>query len=279
MVFGYNAQMRSFQTRFALGCWGSPLTFGRAAASAALVCVGVMSVTTAALAQTLAQTKIAPRASIELFTSQGCSSCPPADKLIGELARDPSLVTMSLAIDIWDYLGWKDTLALKGHTKRQQAYARVRGDREVYTPQVVINGVVHVAGSDKAAIERAIEQTQRDAGAMHVPVTMTVVGDKLTVEVPAAQPGQEPAEVWLVPITKKIPVAIERGENKGHTITYSNVVRKWVKLGEWAGKAETYNLSIKEFQNGEIDSLAVMVQSGGVNSPGLMLGAGVASLR
>ena len=85
--------------------------------------------------------------------------------------------------------------------------------------------------------------------------------------------------MWLVPITKKVPVAIERGENRGHTITYSNVVRKWVKLGEWTGKAETYTLSIKEFQNGEIDSVAVMVQSGGVNSPGVMLGAGVASLR
>ena len=279
MVFGINAQMGSLHTRVALRCWGSPLTFGRAAASAALVCLGVVSVNIAASAQTLAQTKVAPRASIELFTSQGCSSCPAADKLIAELGRDPSLVTMSLAIDMWDYLGWKDTLALKGHTKRQQAYSRIRGDREVYTPQVVVNGMMQVAGSDKAAIERAIEQTQRDAGAMHVPVTMTVVGDKLTVEVPAVADAKGESEVWLVPITKKIPVAIERGENRGQTITYSNVVRKWVKLGEWAGKAETYNLSIKEFQNGEIDSVAVMVQSGGVNSPGVMLGAGVASLR
>ena len=134
---------------------------------------------------------------------------------------------MSLAIDYWDYLGWKDTLALKGHGKRQQAYARVRGDREVYTPQVVVNGVMHVAGSDKAAIERAIEQTQRDAGAMHVPVTLTVAGDKLTVEVPAAaQMAMNRPKSGSCPITKKIPVAIERGENRGHTITYSNVVRQ-----------------------------------------------------
>jgi hypothetical protein len=277
MAFGIVFEMRSLQTGVALSCWGSPLTFGRAAA---LVCLGVASISTAAFSQTLAQTKVAPRASIELFTSQGCSSCPPADKLIADLGRDPSLVTMSLAIDYWDYLGWKDTLALKGHGKRQQAYARVRGDREVYTPQVVINGVMHVAGSDKAAIERAIEQTQRDAGAMHVPVTLTVAGDKLTVEVPTAAPdGHEPAEVWLVPITKKVPVAIERGENRGHTLTYSNVVRRWVKLGEWTGKAETYNMSVKELQNGEIDSVAVIVQSGGLNSPGLMLGANTALLR
>src|ERR1035441_5578212 len=97
-----------------------------------------------------------PRAVIELFTSQGCSSCPAADKIIGELAHDPSLLTMSLAVDYWDYLGWKDTLALHGHSDRQRAYANARGDREVYTPQVVVNGVVHVLGSDKAGIEKAI---------------------------------------------------------------------------------------------------------------------------
>jgi hypothetical protein len=267
--------MTSLETRTALSCCGSPFTYGRVAASAVLVCLGVLAVSTAATAQV----KVSPKASIELFTSQGCSSCPPADKLIAELGHDPSLVTMSLAIDYWDYLGWKDTLALKGHGKRQQAYARVRGDREVYTPQVVVNGVMHVAGNDKSAIERAIEQTQRDAGAMHVPVAVTVVGDKVTVEVPAAADTQEPAEVWLCPIVKKIPVAIERGENRGHTITYSNVVRRWIKLGEWNGKSEIFNVSIKEFQNGEIDSIAVIVQSGGTNSPGLMLGAGIASLR
>ena len=244
---------------------------GRVACSAVLVCIAVMA------AQTVARAE--PKATIELFTSQGCSSCPPADKLIGELAHDPSLVTLSLAIDYWDYLGWKDTLALKGHGKRQQAYARVRGDREVYTPQVVVNGIVHVAGGDRSAIERAIEATRRDAGAMRLPVKMTIAGDKLTVEVPAATTENGPAEVWLCPITNKVSVAIERGENRGHTIAYNNVVRRWVKLGEWTGKAETYTLSIKEFQNSEIDSIAVMVQSGGVVSPGLMLGAGVAALH
>src|SRR5262245_8809843 len=100
-----------------------------------------------------------PRAVIELFTSQGCSSCPAADTLAGELARDPSLVVMSLSIDYWDYLGWKDTLALPGHTNRQRAYSKARGDREVYTPQVVVNGTTHVLGSDKEAIDHAIAQT------------------------------------------------------------------------------------------------------------------------
>src|SRR5471032_3419065 len=87
-----------------------------------------------------------PRAVVELFTSQGCSSCPAADKIIGELAKDPSIVALSMPIDYWDYLGWKDTLALHGHSDRERAYADTRGDREVYTPQVVVNGIVHVLG-------------------------------------------------------------------------------------------------------------------------------------
>src|SRR5690349_10040932 len=105
-----------------------------------------------------------PRAVIELFTSQGCSSCPPADKLIGEYARDPSVVALSLAVDYWDYLGWKDTLAMSGHSNRQRAYAKTRGDRQVYTPQAVIDGAQHALGSDKAAIDRAIRQVH-DQGA------------------------------------------------------------------------------------------------------------------
>src|SRR6185437_9593644 len=84
-----------------------------------------------------------PRAVIELFTSQGCSSCPAADKLLGELAADPSLVPISVPIDYWDYLGWKDTLADPRNTARQKSYAHVRGDGQVYTPQVVVNGSVH----------------------------------------------------------------------------------------------------------------------------------------
>jgi len=108
----------------------------------------------------LAASATEPRAVIELFTSQGCSSCPAADKILAELSRDSTLVALSLPVDYWDYLGWKDTLALHGHSNRERAYADARGDREVYTPQVVVNGLVPVLGSDKAAIERAIAQTR-----------------------------------------------------------------------------------------------------------------------
>src|SRR6185312_14442503 len=141
------------------------------------------------------------RAVIELFTSQGCSSCPAADKLLGELSNDHSLITMSLAVDYWDYLGWKDTLALHGHSSRERGYADARGDREVYTPQVVVNGLAPVLGSDKAAIERAIALTRRDAKPLSVPVTVTVAEGKLTASVPAASGDVKSGEVWLCPIT------------------------------------------------------------------------------
>src|SRR3954470_9843998 len=106
------------------------------AVSAVLAVAGVLS----------AQPVLAgePRAVVELFTSQGCSSCPAADKVIGELAKDPSVIALSMPIDYWDYLGWKDTLADARFTARQKAYSQVRGDREVYTPQVVVNGFSHV---------------------------------------------------------------------------------------------------------------------------------------
>src|SRR5277367_4557629 len=119
-----------------------------------------------------------PRAVVELFTSQGCSSCPPADKLMGELAKDPSIIALSMPIDYWDYLGWKDTLADARFSARQKAYSQVRGDRDVYTPQVVVNGSVHVIGSDLAGIESAITDTDKSEGVMSVPVSMTLAGNK-----------------------------------------------------------------------------------------------------
>lgn len=225
-----------------------------------------------------------PRAVIELFTSQGCSSCPPADKLLAELSRDSTLVALSLPVDYWDYLGWKDTLALHGHSNRERAYAGARGDREVYTPQVVVNGIVPVLGSDKSAIEEAITRTRASAAPLTLPLTLTVADGKISVSVPAAKDGQGSAEVWLCPITGKAQVAIERGENRGHTLTYTNVVRRWVKLGVWTGKAETFSVPVAslpdaEFSLQDIDRVAVLVQNGAAAKPGLMLGAAVTSLH
>ena len=239
------------------------------------VALSLAVVASAALTASIASAD--PRGVIELFTSQGCSSCPPADKLAGELARDPSLIVLSLPVDYWDYLGWKDTLALPGHTNRQRAYSKARGDREVYTPQVVVNGVKHVLGSDKAAIENAVAQTRNQAGTLSLSVGMSVAGEQISVSVPAGKNGAAKGEVWLCPITTNAEVAIGRGENSGHTITYHNVVRRWVKLGDWTGAARTFTLPKQDIAGA--DAVAVLVQSGSKEAPGPMLGASVASLR
>jgi hypothetical protein len=219
-----------------------------------------------------------PRAVVELFTSQGCSSCPPADRLLGDLAKDPGLIPLTLAIDYWDYLGWKDTLALAGHARRQKAYSHVRGDRDVYTPQAVVNGEVQVLGSDHAAIERAIAQTRHSGATLSLPLTLSLDAGRLTVAAPASQHGNASGEAWLCPITKSVEVAIGRGENSGHTFTYHNVVRRWVKLGAWNGEPATWSIPVADFKSDGVDAVAVILQSGSAATPGPMLGAAFLSL-
>src|SRR4051794_38134491 len=172
------------------------MSMGRSCVALALVCAVVGSTATVATAE--------PRAVIELFTSQGCSSCPPADELIGQLANDPTLVAISLPIDYWDYLGWKDTLAKPAHTARQRAYAQMRGDRAVYTPQVVVNGAVHVQGSDKEGIDRAIALTRQQPGTLSVAVTLQVSGGRVDVNVPASADAKPGSEIWLCAVTNAI---------------------------------------------------------------------------
>jgi len=219
------------------------------------------------------------RGVIELFTSQGCSSCPAADKLVGELARDPSLVSLSLPIDYWDYLGWKDTLADPRNTARQKAYSKTRGDREVYTPQVVVNGSLHALGSDQTAIEKAIAKSRQNPGTMSLPLTLSIAGGHLTVTVPDGGEIHNGAEVWICGLAKAITVPIKRGENQGKTITYHNVARRWLKLDAWNAKARTWTVPIRDFTGEGIDAAAVMVQNGTVEKPSAMLGAAFASLH
>jgi hypothetical protein len=217
-----------------------------------------------------------PRALLELFTSQGCSSCPAADNLLGEFAGDPSLVAVSMPIDYWDYLGWKDTLASPAHSARQRAYAHVRGDRQVYTPQIVVNGSTHVLGSDRAAVERAITATGRNAAVMSVPVLMSIGGNSLNVKI-AAGKEHVGGEVWLCPLAQSVRVEIGRGENTGRTVTYHNVVRRWLKLGDFAGTTDAgWKIPVADIMGDDIDGAAVMVQQGTHDKPGIILGAALA---
>ncbi len=120
-----------------------------------------------------------------------------------------------------------------------------RGDREVYTPQAVVNGMVHALGSDKDAIENAIAKTRREADPLSLPVSLHVADGAITVNVPAATGDNRSGEVWLCPVTGKARVAIGRGENRGRTIVYHNVVRRWVKLGDWHGEAQTFHVKLE----------------------------------
>ncbi len=218
-----------------------------------------------------------PRAVVELFTSQGCSSCPPADKMLGELAKDPSLIALSLPIDYWDYLGWKDTLADSRFSARQKAYSAMRGDREVYTPQVVVNGVTHVLGSDRAGIEAAVARTGADQDVMKVPVTLAKDGGHLNVSV-AASAGHA-GEIWICAISRSVPITIGRGENRGQEIVYHNVVRNVLKVGDWNGKAGSWSVPMENISRDGIDAAAVYVQDGNRDRPGAMLGAAYTPLN
>src|SRR5579871_6502384 len=201
-----------------------------------------------------------PRAVVELFTSQGCSSCPPADKLLGELAKDPSVIAMSMPIDYWDYLGWKDTLADARFSARQRAYSHMRGDR--------------------AGIEDAIATTQKADGVMSVPVTMTKTDAEITVSVAASNKGPAAihGEVWLCSISKAIPISIARGENRGRDLTYYNVVRNLVKVGDWNGSPGSWTLPLDSVEHEGVDAAVAYVQDGTPDKPGPMLGAAYTTL-
>jgi hypothetical protein len=222
-----------------------------------------------------------PRAVVELFTSQGCSSCPPADKIIGELAKDPSVIALSMPIDYWDYLGWKDTLADSRFSARQKAYSHMRGDRDVYTPQVVVNGTAHVIGSDRAGIEGAIGDTKKADWVMSVPVTMTQAGRQMTVSVAASDhgPAAMHGEVWICSVSKAVPIAIGRGENRGRELTYYNVVRNLLKVGDWNGNAGSWTVPLENISRDGVDAAVVYVQDGNRDKPGAMLGAAYTSLH
>jgi hypothetical protein len=221
-----------------------------------------------------------PRAVVELFTSQGCSSCPAADKVLGELAKDPNVIALSLPIDYWDYLGWKDTLADSRFSARQKAYSHARGDRDVYTPQVVVNGSAHVIGSDRAKIEGAIDTTKKADGVMSVAVSMTLSGKQINVSIPASKgTTAKHGEVWICSVSKSVPIKIGRGENRGKEVTYYNVVRNLLKVGDWNGSAGSWTVPLENISRDGVDAAVVYLQDGNRESPGPMLGAAYTSLH
>lgn len=224
-----------------------------------------------------------PRAVLELFTSQGCSSCPPADRYVSDIADRPDVIALTFAVDYWDYLGWRDTLANPLHAKRQKAYAYVRGDRQIYTPQMIVNGVGHAIGSDRAAVERAVSQTHGQVGVLSVPVTLAASGDSITITLPQQSSpfvgADNPATVTLLGVSSRQPVEISRGENRGQTMTYRNVVRSHASVGGWVGNAQTFTVSKRELVTCDCERLVVLVQAGNYRRPGAILGAAMAQAQ
>jgi len=207
------------------------------------------------------QPPVQPKAVVELFTSQGCSSCPAADALFTELARDPRLITLTLPVTYWDYLGWKDTLGQEVFSKRQKLYAKARGDGQIYTPQAVVNGAAHIVGSDKGGIDKLVQEQGKDG--FPVKIDLSEADGALRValgEAPFA--SEKPAVVWLLQVSRSATVPIERGENTGKTVTYANVVRGISRIGEWKGQAATLSVPLETVRSAaKADSYVVLVQA------------------
>jgi len=220
-----------------------------------------------AYAQTGAKTVERPIV-VELFTSQGCSSCPPADAFLKDLAKREDVLALSLPVNIWDYLGWRDTLAKQAFTERQRAYVQNLGGRSVYTPQMVIDGVEDAVGSRAGHVNSAIE-LRREMKDEDVSIDFISDGDSIQLNVGALATTQE-ATLWLVRYIKETPVMIERGENAGETITYANVVRDMVPVGMWKGDAISLTLPKSDLVGANYDGCAAILQ---VEGNGQILGA------
>lgn len=172
------------------------------------------------------------RVLVELFTSQGCSSCPGADSVLAGLTQDSRVIALSLHVDYWDYLGWKDSFGQERFTQRQKAYARQAGERMIYTPQIIVNGVERMVGSDGALVMAAVDRQVGQTVQVHLTVERTPDG-RLVVRAEAVPPSDRRYRVDLVRYRPSATVNIDRGENAGRTMTYHNVVTHWENLAQW----------------------------------------------
>ena len=203
---------------------------------------------------------------VELFTSQGCSSCPPADALMEKLVAKDHVIALSLHVDYWDYIGWKDRFASPNNTKRQRAYAPKLGMRYVYTPQMIVQGANHATGSDRDKILALIAKAQKSK---RVTVTINRAEDEVRVTVAGADTTEE-AAVWLVVFDNKHDTDIKRGENGGRMLSYYNVVRGMKRIGTWKGRPLDIPTGNADLSTEGRDGCAVILQS---VSTGRILGA------
>lgn len=210
---------------------------------------------------------VSPPAVVELFTSQGCSSCPASDRQLGELAKRPDVLALSLHVDYWDYIGWKDPFATPANTERQRAYARALRQRYVYTPEMVFGGLAHDPGYDPAKIARMLRKVADHPGPRVSPTLTQAAGNGLAVAMPETR-LTEPCDVWLVTFDRQHQTKVARGENKGAMLTNYNVVRSLEKLATWNGETASWNVPAERIGTGQ--AIAVIVQQA---SHGRIIGA------
>lgn len=209
---------------------------------------------------------------LELFTSQGCSACPPADKLLAKLARNSGVIALSFHVPYWDHMGWRDPFALPVSVQRQRGYARAMKERSIYTPQLVVQGAAHTVGHDRPAIERLIAAAP--SAALIAVALAANSPPTLSVSIPTLDLPQGGAQLWLVAFTRTEERQVLDGENAGQVLHHTNVVR-------WAGpvaviEAVPVELSLHAAEADGADAVALLLQK---PRQGPVLAAGQVALR
>jgi len=218
---------------------------------------------------------INPIGVVELFTSQGCSSCPPADRVLAEIAERGDTMALAWHVDYWDYIGWKDSFARPENTKRQRAYAASLGSREVYTPQAIINGHKDVVGSRGEDVAEALERFAGGKGGLSVKIGAVISGDVIDIAIPANIESSN-TTLWMVYFRDKATVSVERGELAGHTLDYSNIVGEVEMIGMVGDKPLQASFPLKDMGNRGYDSCALILQKvTKMGTPGPIVGAAI----
>jgi hypothetical protein len=214
------------------------------------------------------EVKTNPKAVLELFTSQGCSSCPPADALLRTMQARPDVITLAYHVDYWDYIGWADTFGAKANTDRQRQYASAWNTSNIYTPELVINGMKDVVGSRQREVEGAVS-----TASLAIPVALTTDSDMLDVSIDG-KAGEAESGVWLVTFIDKVDVQVERGENAGKKISYSQVVTGRHILGMWDPVSGAHlKLPLDQVLTDRSNGAVILVQGEKNGLPGPIMGA------
>ena len=243
--------------------------FSAAVVLAAVFLLSPLSLLPARAAADLQITEASPGAPVvvELFTSQGCNSCPPADALLGELAGQPGVIALEMHIDYWDYIGWKDPYADPALTKRQRSYAKRLNQRYVYTPQMVIDGRINVIGSQRSKVLEAVETAASSRKALDVRFVEDEGGK---IVIPAGHAPDGGAAVWLAVFDRQHDTEVLRGENAGRKLSNYHVVRQLARIGTWRGEQMEIPFDMAAATALGRDGCAVIVQQ---SPTGAVLGA------